>query len=171
MKKLKIITIVLGAILTIFIIIGIIFSTVYEDKVKIFILERINSSINTKIDVKNIEFSVFKKFPYATLEFQEVTAEEVTKNTKKGTLFSAQSIYLQFNIIDVLNENYTIKKIQVENGMVNVKIDKQGKDNYHFIKKSGCSICFMKIPDNPKQNLICFVFKFRIKCPVKMTNF
>ncbi|PCJ25390.1 MAG: hypothetical protein COA97_07825 [Flavobacteriales bacterium] len=135
MKKLKIISIILGVIIAIFVLIGIVFSTIYEDKVKAYIVEQINGSINTKIDVKNIEFSVFKKFPYASLEFQEITAEEVTENEKKGTLFSAQSIYLQFNIIDILSENYTIKKVQVEDGMVNVKIDKFGNDNYHFWKK------------------------------------
>ncbi len=133
-KKLKIISIVLGIIIAIFVVIGVIFSTVYEDKVKAYIIEQLDNSLNTKIDVKEVEFSVFKKFPYASLEFQEVTAEEVTKNEKKGTLFAAQSIYLQFNIIDILNENYIIKKVQVEDGMVNVKIDKFGNDNYHFWK-------------------------------------
>lgn len=136
MKKLKIISIILGILIAILVVIGVIFSTIYEDKVKSYIIERINNSINTKIDVKEVEFSVFKKFPYASLEFQQVTAEEVTKNEKKGTLFSAQSVYLQFNILDILNENYTIKKVQVEDGMVNVKIDKFGNDNYHFWKKS-----------------------------------
>ena len=136
MKKLKTISIILGIIIAIFVVIGIVFSTIYEDKVKAYIVEQINNSINTKIDVKAIEFSVFKKFPYASLEFQEVTAEEVTKKEQKGTLFSAQSVYLQFNIIDIFNENYTIKKVQVEDGMVNVKIDQFGNDNYHFWKKS-----------------------------------
>lgn len=136
MRQLKIIGIILGIIIAIFVVIGVIFSTIYEDKIKAYIVEQINNSINTKIDVANIEFSVFKKFPYASLEFQEVTAEEVTNNQKKRTLFSAQSIYLQFNIIDILNDNYTIKKVQIEDGMVNVKIDKFGNDNYHFWKKS-----------------------------------
>ncbi len=136
MRKLKIISIVLGIIIAIFVVIGFIFSTVYEDKVKAYIVEQINNSINTKIDVKEVEFSVFKKFPYASLEFQEVTAEEVTKKDNKQHLFKAQSVYLQFNIIDILNENYTIKKVELEDGMINVKIDKYGNDNYHFWKKA-----------------------------------
>ncbi len=139
MKKLKTISIILGIIIAIFVMIGIVFSTIYEDKIKAFIIERINNSINTKIDVKEVDFSVFKKFPYASLEFQKVTAEEVTESDKKGTLFSAQSVYLQFNIIDIINENYTIKTVQIEDGIVNVKIDKNGNDNYHFWKTSESS--------------------------------
>ena len=139
MKKLKIISIIIGVIVLLFVIVGIIFSTVYEDKVKSFIVEQINQNINTKIDVKEVNFSVFKKFPYASLEFEQVTAEEVTKKEKKAELFNAQSIYLQFNILDILRENYIIKEVEVENGMVNLKIDKYGNDNYHFWKTNSDS--------------------------------
>jgi hypothetical protein len=135
LKKLKIISIIIGVLVLIFIILGIIFSTIYEDKVKTYILEQINNSVNTQINVEEINFSVFKKFPYASLEFKKISADEVTKKEKKGTLFSAQSIYLQFNIFDVLNEDYTIKRIQIEEGLVNINIDKYGNDNYHFWKE------------------------------------
>ncbi|MDG1476450.1 MAG: hypothetical protein P8Q14_04840, partial [Vicingaceae bacterium] len=136
MKKLKTISIILGVLLAIFVVIGVVFSTVYEDKVKSYILQQVNNSIATKVDVGAIEFSVFKKFPYASLEFKEITAEEVTKKEKKGELFKAQSVYLQFNIIDILQENYIIKKIAIVDGMINVNIDKYGNDNYHFWKAS-----------------------------------
>jgi hypothetical protein len=139
LKKIKIISILIGVIIAIFVMIGILFSTIYEDRVKKYIVKRINNSINTQIDVKEVELSVFKQFPYASLEFKKVTAKDVNKSIKKGTLFSAQSVYLQFNIIDIFNENYTIKKIKVEDGIVNVKIDKNGNDNYHFWKESGAS--------------------------------
>ncbi len=136
MKKLKVISIVLGAILVLLIIVGIIFSTIYEDRVKAFIIQKINNSVDTQIDVKEVNFSVFKKFPYASLEFSQVKAKEITKEEKKENLFTAQSIYLQFNIIDIIQENYTIKKVQVEDGIINIRIDKFGNDNYHFWKKS-----------------------------------
>jgi AsmA-like C-terminal region len=133
-KIVKKISIILGIILVLLATAGVIFSTLYEDEVKAYILEQINENVDTKIDVKEVNFSVFKKFPYASLEFKKVTAEEVVNSDKKGTLFSAQKIYLQFNIIDILNKDYTIKKVNVENGIVNVKIDKNGNDNYHFWK-------------------------------------
>lgn len=136
MRRLKIIGIIASILIGIVVIMGIIFTTLYKDEVERFIIEQINNSVNTKIDVKEVSFSVFKKFPYASLEFTKVTAEEVTENTKKGTLFSAESIFLQFNVIDILNDNYTIKKIHVNDGIVNLQIDKYGNDNYHFWKKN-----------------------------------
>lgn len=136
LKKLKTISILVGIFITIFVAIGVAFSKVYEDKVKNYILQEVNNSIETKIDVRDIEFSVFKKFPYASLEFKQITAQEITKREQKGDLFTAQSIYLQFNIIDILQENYILKKIAITDGLVNINIDKNGNDNYHFWKIS-----------------------------------
>lgn len=138
-RKLKSISIILGVIIAFFVVVGIVFSTIYEDKVKSFIIKQVNNNIDTKIDIVALDFSVFKKFPYASLEFKEIKVQEVTKNEQKGELFSAQSVYLQFNIIDILKENYIIKKITINDGMVNVKIDKYGNDNYHFWKTSSDS--------------------------------
>lgn len=136
LKKFKKISIVLGVLLLLLGGVGFIFSTIYEDEVKAYIVDQINQSVNTKIDVKEVDFSVFKKFPYASLEFKKVTADEISELDEKGILFSAQSIYLQFNVIDILKKNYAIKKIHVENGIVNVHIDEDGNDNYHFLKES-----------------------------------
>ncbi|MEJ6736576.1 MAG: AsmA-like C-terminal region-containing protein [Flavobacteriales bacterium] len=136
MKKLKTISRLLGIVIAIFVAIGVAFTTIYKDKVKTYIITQINKGIDTKIDVKEVEFSVFKKFPYASLEFKKISAEEITKKEKKEKLFSAQSVYLKFNILDILNENYIIKKIHIDDGMINIKIDKSGNNNYEFWKKS-----------------------------------
>lgn len=110
-------------------------SSVYEDEVKNFILSEINNRLNTKVDMEEINFSVFKKFPYASLELKNVRADEVISKEKKDDLFKIKSIFLQFNIIDIIKENYTIKKIAVEDGFINLSIDKKGNDNFHFWKK------------------------------------
>lgn len=135
MRLLKRILIVFSVLLVLILGSGIVISSIYEEDVKSYMLSKINERLNTRIDVKEINFSVLKKFPYASLEFNDVSADEVTKNEKKGTLFSAQSVYLQFNIIDIINENYIIKKIHVENGLLNIKIDKKGNNNYQVWKE------------------------------------
>ncbi len=140
MRLLKRFLIVFSVLLVLIVGSSIVISSIYEEDVKSYMLSKINERLNTRIEVKEINFSVLKKFPYASLEFETVTAEEVIQSQKlsgekKGTLFSAQSVYLQFNIIDIINKNYIIKKINVENGLVNIKIDKKGNNNYHVWKE------------------------------------
>lgn len=135
MRLVKRIFISISILLVVVIGSGLVLSSIYENDVKNYILAQINERLNTKIDVKNLNFSFLKKFPYASLEFIDVEAEEVTPNKKKETLFSAKSIYLQFNVIDIINKKYIIKKINVESGLVNIKIDEKGNNNYQIWKE------------------------------------
>jgi hypothetical protein len=111
------------------------FTWIYADEIERYGVEQVNELINTQIKVEEIEFSVFKKFPLASLAFKKVSAKEVVDRKQKGELFSMQSIYLEFNIWKVIRGVYEVERISLENGEVHLHIDNNGKDNYHFWKK------------------------------------
>jgi len=110
----------------------------YQDEVKEFIIAELNKQLNTQIivDGKDIEFTVIKNFPMASVDFKNVKALEVTPNSKKDTLFKAGLISFQFNLLDVLKKNYKIKHLALEKVKLRIRIDKKGNDNYHFLKSS-----------------------------------
>jgi hypothetical protein len=110
----------------------------YQDEVKSYIVSELNKELNTPIIIegKDIDFTVLKNFPLASLEFKNVKALDAVKSKKKDTLFKADNISLLFNIVDVFNKNYHIKKIIVNGAVLNIRIDKKGNDNYHFLKSS-----------------------------------
>jgi len=121
--------------------IGIFIGYYYEDTVKRIIISELNKRLNTEIvvqDVENdIQFSIFKKFPYASVSFSNVKIMDAIKTKKtKGTLLEASTLSLQFSILDVLFGKYKIKKIEAEEGNINIKIYKNRSDNYHFWKPS-----------------------------------
>lgn len=115
----------------------------YEDEVKQILVVQINKQLVTPVSVKDIELSLFKKFPSASLEFTDVTAESVQpadslEGAQRFTerLFEAHKIFLQFNILDIFYGNYTIKKIDIEEAKMNLLVTSDGNDNFHFWKKS-----------------------------------
>ncbi|HOH83566.1 MAG TPA: AsmA-like C-terminal region-containing protein [Bacteroidales bacterium] len=113
----------------------------YEDTVKRIIITELNKRLNTEIvvqDVENdIQFSIFRKFPYASVSFSNVKVMDAIKTQKpKGILLEASSLSLQFSILDILFGRYKIKKIEAEEGNVSIKIYKNRSDNYHFWKPS-----------------------------------
>jgi hypothetical protein len=107
----------------------------FEDDIKKYAIDQINKEVNTKIEVRDIELSLFKKFPMASLEFKDVKCLEVTENEEKGNLLVAKSIFLEFSIWDIFKGKYKFKKLSVENGELNLKIDKQGRNNFNILKK------------------------------------
>ncbi|MGZ4054032.1 MAG: hypothetical protein ACXVPU_05415 [Bacteroidia bacterium] len=117
---------------------GFIIGYYYQDEVKEYIVGQLNKQLNTEIivDGKDIDFTVLKNFPLASVDFKNVKALEATQNKKKDTLFTAGEISLQFNIVDVFKKNYHIKKIEIDNVNLKIRIDKDGNDNYHFWKPS-----------------------------------
>ncbi len=110
----------------------------YQDTVKEFVVGELNKQLNTQIivDGKDIDFTVLKNFPYASVDFKNVKALEVTENKKKDTLFKAGKISFQFNIVDVFNKKYHIKKIKIDDVDLKIRINRKGIDNYHFWKPS-----------------------------------
>lgn len=117
---------------------GFVISYYYQSEVKEYIIGELNKQLNTQIivDGKDIDFTVLKNFPYASVDFKNVKALDANNNANKDTLFKAGKISFQFNIIDVFKKNYHIKKIEVDNVDLKVRIDKNGNDNFHFWKSS-----------------------------------
>lgn len=130
----------LYTLLAFIILIGVAFGigVIYESEVKQYVINELNKQLNTPviIDTKDINFSIIKNFPYASVDFKNLKAMDAIKNKNKDTLFKASKISFQFNLPDIFKKNYHIKKIEIENVVLNIRIDANGEDNYHFWKES-----------------------------------
>ncbi len=136
--------------------IGVFIGYFFEDTVKRIIIDQLNKSLNCRIEVADIEFSVFQKFPYATLHFIDAVAYDALPDTsgmnlkgkpydlskryggeiKDSILLKAEDVYLQMSLIDLLFSEYRMKRIEVDNAVLNLKVFKDGTDNFHFLKHS-----------------------------------
>lgn len=114
---------------------GITLGYLYEDKVKQQIIREVNQGLNTEISVDEISFTVLKKFPYAALQFQNLMALDAIETTApKDTLLYAEELFLEFNLLDIFTRDYAIRKVDVANAVLRLKVDETGKDNFHFWK-------------------------------------
>jgi hypothetical protein len=120
---------------------GVIVTKKYGDELEQITINQINQHINTKLSVEDVEISFFSRFPFVSVVFQDVMAwssndfdasEFLSVNT--DTLFSAEKIYLQLNIFDVIRGNFNVKRIYSINGKLNLLTDSSGKTNYQVFK-------------------------------------
>ncbi len=118
----------------------------FEDILKKRLIEAINSQLQTKLYLsEDIEFSVFEKFPYASLKLSKVRADEVN-SLNKDTLFWFDNLYFQFNVIDLINKKYDIKKIHADGGFMKLNRNDEGVTNFDIIRPH-------KEAKNPSVNL------------------
>lgn len=128
-----------GIILAGFVSLGFLIGLFYGTEIKRMMLEQLNQHLATEIKVKEFHFSVLRHFPYASFDMEDVLTREVCDAPTKDTLLYAKHISFLFNIMGVFDNNIAVKKVLVKNGVVNIHIDAEGKNNYHFWKSSGDS--------------------------------
>ena len=118
--------------------IGIAISIIYEEEVSQYLIEELNEQLLSEINVKKVNLSLIKKFPQASVEFKDVVAYTKKPYSKKilgyttDTLFHVKNLSIQINLFDLFAKKYIIKGIHVNNGMINLFIDKYGDPNYIF---------------------------------------
>lgn len=105
------------------------------------VIKELNKHLKTevRIDPKNIDLTVIKSFPDCAIEFKELTAMDSKEFGSTDTLLYAKRLSLAFNIKDLFNKNYTIKKIILDQAQCHLKVDKKGNANYMVWKSEGAS--------------------------------
>lgn len=110
---------------------------IFEKDVIRFASDKLNSNLNSEIKFESVDLTILKTFPYASLEFKNVSCNEYLPGKKKvDPLFKASYLYLQFNIWDLFSGKYAVKRITLRNADLNLYRDKQGRDNWHIWKES-----------------------------------
>jgi len=109
----------------------------FKDKIIGVVISEVNSHLKVPVSVGEVDLAFWGSFPNLSVDFKNVYIQDAYKNsTKKDTLLYTERIRLKFNPIDLWNKNYHIKAIQISPGIVNLKINKQGKENYDIFKTS-----------------------------------
>jgi hypothetical protein len=109
---------------------------VYEDEIKQYAIDELNEHLKTDVDVQNIELSFFHEFPYASIEFQRVFIPDAyPKIESEDTLFYADRMFFNFNIMDIYSGDYKVKRMSVHQGKLDLKTSAEGETNYDIIER------------------------------------
>lgn len=140
------IIIIVFALIFLLISAALIIAYLYKDDVKTVVINELNKRLTTEVNVKDVEFSLLSKFPSASINLIDIVAKSPDSFNKKDftkintdTLFSADNLFLEFNVPDIIDENYTLKSIDAKNGRLNIFIDRKGNDNLKFWKEDTTS--------------------------------
>ncbi|HLG34452.1 MAG TPA: AsmA-like C-terminal region-containing protein [Bacteroidia bacterium] len=117
------------------ILLSLIITFFYGKEVEKYVVEKINSRLAAKVSVGEINFSLLKSFPYASLEFSSVMASDaLTSSMRTDTLFYADELSMKFNVLNVFRKNISIRKIEMRDGFIRMKVNEDGTDNFHLLK-------------------------------------
>lgn len=103
-----------------------------QDDIKALAVDSINQNLKAPISVGAIELSL-AKFPQAAIKLKNVFSPGA--QGFKDTLFSVESLYLQFDLWQILSSSINIENISLENGRL--ALEKYGaKQNWDIFSSS-----------------------------------
>ncbi|WP_423819841.1 AsmA-like C-terminal region-containing protein [Salinimicrobium sp. TIG7-5_MAKvit] len=129
MKKfLKILGIVLGVILLLLFLTPFLF----EKQLKDLVQETINKNVNATVTFEDIDLSIFRNFPDATLAIQNL---KIINNApfEGDTLALSEEVTLQMSLAELFKGGDEPKKVdalKIDNTFLNIAIDTLGNSNY-----------------------------------------
>ena len=87
-------------------------------KIKEMAVAQINANLTVPVQVGDIDFSLLRKFPYASVNFQEVNTKGKKTDGNQEPLLVAKNVFLLFSWWDVFSEDVRLKSISIENASV-----------------------------------------------------
>ncbi len=114
---------------------------IYEKEIKDLAVTELNKHLNAEVilDPENIDLTFFSSFPDAAVEFKKVIVLEALQKKNRDTIIDAQKISLRFNLMDVFNGNYEVRKLLLSDVSIDFATDKNGKHNFIFWKESSAT--------------------------------
>src|SRR6056297_1070506 len=99
-----------------------IISFIYEDEVSELFLRELNKRVGADFRAKEVNLSLLRKFPNATVElrsFELYAAPQSSKEGKGSLSFTADHVYFQFDIVDIFMNNYKLDKVFIQQSQFN----------------------------------------------------
>ena len=109
---------------------------IYEDDIKQYAISELNEHLTSNVEVEDIELSIFHSFPSASIQFQKVFIPDAFPEIESDdTLFYAENMFFNFDLMDIYSGNYEVKRVSVHDGCLKMKTALDGQRNYEIIKK------------------------------------
>jgi hypothetical protein len=110
----------------------------FEDQIKAKILESINKSVDAKVSFVDADLSLFSNFPKATISIEKLKI--INKAPFEGdTLVYFGELNLEMSLGEIFKskeETMNIKSISTSDGLINIKINKNGVGNFDIALKN-----------------------------------
>ncbi|WP_346882262.1 AsmA-like C-terminal region-containing protein [uncultured Algibacter sp.] len=91
-------------------------------------IAKLNKEHKGLISVGDSELSIFGNFPHISIKVYDVKVFE-TKEDNAPILIDVKDIYIGFNLWDIVNQNYDIQSLIVEEGIFNIVIHENNTTN------------------------------------------
>ena len=107
----------------------------YSDKIKEITLNKINSKLNQKISLSEINFSLLDYFPHASVSFSNLLVLDSYVESN-DTLIYADKASVKINLYNLIRNNFSLSNIRFEKAKIFIKYNSVGSPNFDIFNES-----------------------------------
>ena len=108
----------------------------FKDDICGIVIDEINQKLKSRVSVSSVDLSFWGSFPNLSVDFNDVFIQDSYQNSRVyDTLLYSQRISLKLNPIDVYRENYIVKSLEISKGVMKMKVNLDGQNNYDIFKE------------------------------------
>ncbi len=104
----------------------------YADDLEAYALDAVQSTIVTDLEFnENVVLSLWKDFPLVAVEISDI---QIQDSFKADTLIKVEKAFVQFNLIKILQNKFTIEGIRVTDGFIKLRRNEENQWNFRVWK-------------------------------------
>lgn len=109
----------------------------FKDEICGYVVAGVNKHLKAQVSVSEVDLTFWGSFPNLSVDFNNVFIRDSYETaTVRDTLLYSDRIRLKFNPVDIWNEDYNVKSIEVEPGTIQLKVNRNGEVNYDILKQT-----------------------------------
>ena len=102
----------------------------YEDEISEAIIRELNKNLTTEVKIGSIDLDLIRSFPNASVDLRDV----VVPGKFGGSLLRTELMAFKFNVFSLMGKTYKIKSVVINDGLLQIKKNKRGQNNYDITK-------------------------------------
>ena len=123
--------------ISIFITGGVVFTcTIYfSDEIEKNVVSKIEQAIDLPLILDDVEFTVYKNFPYASVKITNLLILE-SEDFNNDTLLFTELAYIKLSLVSLINKVYDVESVIAKNAKINIKYNNLNVPNFLIFKKN-----------------------------------
>ncbi len=116
-----------------FILLLVILAEVFKDTAVRIVLEKGAASFDVPLSVGEVDLTLLRKFPLATIEFNDLCVVDSINQSLPDTILKVNKLYASVDIKELIDGNVLVKKVEIVGAKANYKVDTAGVSNLDFV--------------------------------------
>ncbi len=110
---------------------------IYKDEICQLAIGKLNENLKAKVTVSEVDLTFWGTFPNLSIDFNHVFVQDAIEgSTERDTLLYSDRIRCKLNPLDIWYEDYNVKTLEVNTGVLKLKVDSLGANNYDILKET-----------------------------------